>query len=420
MSNPYSLRAFSVNWFTEGFDIIKDMDEIIARPINGRVAGAFAHRVPDRTPLFEIFQPYHPIYWDICGRTVATDAALAWDAKADGIAWDELVEAEAQAQFQICKFFGLDMVRLNDTPPREYPRPVKIDKTSWMLDGVRYVLNERTKLVEIANPSESDSYSNKTSEDELRKKIEAWDSEALVVAEDSDPVLRRVRELAAAEGIDWVYMGEVGAGTAAAFYPPFMLMWMIEEPQLYLRWLGMSKAAAFSVTRQKIADGCSVIAMGGDVSCDKGPFVSPRIYHEFILPVIQEHVKLIHDAGALAVYTSDGNHWPIKDDFFFNSGVDGYKEVDKDAGMTWPRLIEEGVDKRVCIIGNINARYTLCQAMAEEVKKEVLECLEFGQRSPGGHILHASHSVHEDVKVENYYAVVEAYREFFGLKKLDR
>jgi hypothetical protein len=26
--------------------------------------------------------------------------------------------------------------------------------------------------------------------------------------------------------------------------------------------------------------------------------------------------------------------------------------------------------------------------------------------------------VHEDVKTENYYAVVQAYREFFGMEKL--
>ena len=39
-----------------------------------RVARALAHQTPDHTPLFEIYSPYHPIYWDICGRTPATAA----------------------------------------------------------------------------------------------------------------------------------------------------------------------------------------------------------------------------------------------------------------------------------------------------------------------------------------------------------
>src|SRR5664279_1455880 len=148
--------------------------------------------------------------------------------------------------------------------------------------------------------------------------------------------------------------------------------------------------------------GYEVVAFGGDVSCDKGPFISPRHYHELILPVIQEHATVIHNGGAKAVYTSDGNHWPIAEDFFFNSGVDGYKEVDQAAGMTWPRLIEAGVDRRLCILGNLDARYTLCLGTPEQVKQEVRECLDYGRQSPGGHILHASHSGHEEVRVENY------------------
>ncbi|MHB9032927.1 MAG: uroporphyrinogen decarboxylase family protein, partial [Anaerolineae bacterium] len=138
----------------------------------------------------------------------------------------------------------------------------------------------------------------------------------------------------------------------------------------------------------------------------------------FILPVMQEHSALIHRRGALAVYTSDGNHWPIRDDFFYNSGVDGYQEVDKAAGMTMERLVAEGVKERVCIIGNIDARHALCLGTPDQVRAEVIRCLELGRQTPGGHILHTSHSVHEDVKPANYLAMVAAYRDFFGLAPL--
>ena len=52
------------------------------------------------------------------------------------------------------------------------------------------------------------------------------------------------------------------------------------------------------------------------------------------------------------------------------------------------------------------------------MRHEVMQCLKLGQKSPGGHILHASHSVHEDVIPENYYTVVNAYREFFDMEPL--
>src|SRR3972149_2965638 len=163
--------------------------------IKERIAKAFGHQIPDRTPLFEIFWAYHPIYWDICGRTIATDEAMAWDARADGIAWEEFVEAEARAQFNICKFFGLDMVHPSSLTPRNYPRPVKTGRNSWTLDGVKYLLNERTKLFVLANPGESDSYTHKISEEKLKKEIEIWNTaEPAPVSKDDVSVMRRMKE----------------------------------------------------------------------------------------------------------------------------------------------------------------------------------------------------------------------------------
>ncbi len=387
----------------------------------GRVMAALHHKKPDRTPLFEIFQPFQPIHWDICGRTIATEAEKAWDAMADGVSQEEMNEASASAQYRMAKYFQLDMVRLNGAPHCGNPRPEKLGPGRWRLKGVEYVVNPRTRMVEPADPGQEAAMSKRVSEDEMRERILAWDGKAPSMdGHRKDPVLKRVQELAEADGSDIVFMAEIGVGTGVAFYPPFMLMWMALEPELYQRWLLMQKTSGLPRTRKLIGDGCPVVAMGGDISSDKGPFISPEMYREFILPVIQEHVNLIHEEGAMAVYTSDGNHWAIKEDFFFNSGVDGYKEVDNAAGMTWPRLIDEGVADRVCVIGNLDARHTLCHRSAAEARAETIECLKFGQKSKGGHILHASHSVHEDVIPANYHAAVAAYREFFGLPPLTK
>jgi uroporphyrinogen-III decarboxylase len=102
---------------------------------------------------------------------------------------------------------------------------------------------------------------------------------------------------------------------------------------------------------------------------------------------------------------------------FEGTNIDGYKEVDKAAGMTWERIIKEDIADKICIIGNIDARHTLCLANPTEVKTEVIECLNYGLHTSRGHILHSSHSIHEDVRVENYLALIEAYRDFFGLKR---
>ena len=394
-------------------------DKKMSKPSSRQIVhAALSHEPAKRTPLFELFQPFHPIHWKICGRNIATDMAMAWDAMAEGITWEELVETDIKAEYTIRKFFGLDMVRLNGAPPRNFTRPVKTGKNKWKLNGTAYYLNERIFMVEPENPNAMLADSLKVSEDDLRQKIEEWTVNPPDVDSEPDPILAGVKKLAERDGLDWVYMGETGGGIGVAFYPPFQLMWMLDEPDLYQRWLNIQKTLGMANIRKAINEGCTVIATGGDVSCDKGPFISPALYHKFILPVIREYVDLIHSMGAKAVYTSDGNHWAIKEDFFFNSGIDGYKEVDKAAGMTWPRLIEEGVADRICIIGNIDARHTLCHGTESEVRAEVRECLDYGRRARGGHILHASHSVHEDVKADNYFAVVNAYREYFEMEPL--
>ena len=385
-----------------------------------RIDDAFAFRAPDRTPLFEIYSPFHPIYWDICGRTPATDAGLYWDALAEGITSAELLELSVDAQYRINRYFEVDMVRLNGPLGAGGERPVKTGANTWTRGGVDYHRDPRTDLVVLANPGAEQSYTHRFLEDETRRRLEEWDGTVPDLPRGPDLFNEKIRARAEDDGVEWVHMAEIGAGTGVAFYSPFLLMWMIDEPELCHRWIEMQKLPALEQTRRAVAGGATVVAMGGDVSCDKGPIASPALYREFILPVIQEHVRVIHEAGARAVYTSDGNHWAIRDEFFFESGIDGYKEVDKAAGMTWPRLIEEGVAERVCILGNMDARYTMCLGTPEDVRREVVECLDYGRQSPGGHILHLSHSVHEDIPKENYYALVDGYREYFGLDRLPR
>lgn len=382
-----------------------------------RVLQAFRHERPDRTPLFELYWPYHPVHWEVCGHTVATDMRLAWDAMADGIAWEDLVEAQAQCDVAMALHFGLDMMHVKGSPPRPYPRPRKTGPETWELGGIPHAWNPRTCLVEpqgIVSGTWEQALQGEAAFTALVADP-GYDASDVTVDPSVYARFERVRELLAAAGEDIVTMAEVGCGTGAAFYPPFLYLWMLERPDLYRRWLDRQKRQGMALTEGYLARGVDVVAMGGDVCGDKGPVISPALYREYILPVIREHVQQIHAAGALAVYTSDGNLWPIRDLFFYESGIDGYKEVDQAAGMTMERLVREGVKDRVAIIGNIDARHTLCRGTPEDVRRDVRSCLEWGLRTPGGHILHTSHSVHEDVPVANYLAMVDEYRRFFGL-----
>lgn len=388
-----------------------------------RVERAFLHQAPDRTPLFEIFWPYQPIYWDVAGRNLATDMALAWDAMADGVAWDEITEAQAKADLAMLEFFELDMVHVEYGLPRAYPRPQKTGPRTWKLNGRDYHWDDHIHLVVPTHtrPEDGNDILAGRTEEEFEQQVRAQADQPLPAA-DTDLLARfdRLQQLAAQRGRHPVYMAEVGCGTAAAQYPVCMWMWMMEDPELYNHWLKRKKAYGMAMTEEYLKRGATVVALGGDVSTDNGPMISPALYTEFVLPVIREQVDLVHRHGARAVYTSDGNHWKIKQELFFDSGVDGYKEVDYAAGMTLPRLIAEGVKDRITIIGNVDARHTLCLGTPDQVRAHTRACLDEGLKSPGGHILHTSHSVHEGVPVDQYYAMWNAYRRYFGLPEKAR
>ncbi|MDA0338100.1 MAG: hypothetical protein O2782_23260, partial [bacterium] len=129
---------------------------------------------PDRTPLFEIYSPFHPIYWDMCGRTPATDAGLYWDALAEGITSAELLELCVDAQYTINRYFEVDMVRFNGPLSAAGTRPVKTGPNSWTRDGIDYVRDARTDLVGLANPSAQQGYTHRYDEAQVRHQLEQW------------------------------------------------------------------------------------------------------------------------------------------------------------------------------------------------------------------------------------------------------
>ena len=92
-------------------------------------------------------------------------------------------------------------------------------------------------------------------------------------------------------------------------------------------------------------------------------------------------------------------------------------EIDQGAGMEIKPL-KERYGEQSCFIGNVDARVTLCSGTAKDVRREVHELLDAGA-GDGTHILMSSNCIHKDVKPENYIAMVQAYREHFGLPGLD-
>jgi hypothetical protein len=152
------------------------------------------------------------------------------------------------------------------------------------------------------------------------------------------------------------------------------------RPDLVARHLDLQVEYAARTVQMLTGLGFEYIWGGGDFASNAGPFYSPRVFHDLFLPRLQRICDLCHRHGARYLFASDGNLWPVADDLFGASGVDGYFEIDRRAGMDIPRLRERFPE--LTLIGNISS-HTVHLGTREEVIAETRACLEEARAAQG-------------------------------------
>jgi hypothetical protein len=190
---------------------------------------------------------------------------------------------------------------------------------------------------------------------------------------------------------------------------------MLLAPEVAHRHFALATTRALQLVRRYVELGIDQIGVGGDFSGTR-PLISPEAYRTFIVPEVRALSRAIHAAGRQAINASDGNLWPVIEDFLFGCEVDGYLEIDLHAGMDLPRL-KRAYGGGVTFYGNLDCGTTLSFGSPADVRRHVLECLDAGW-GDGGHILCASNAITASVPLANYRAAVNAYRERFGLPPL--
>jgi hypothetical protein len=154
-----------------------------------------------------------------------------------------------------------------------------------------------------------------------------------------------------------------------------LMMTMALEPEVAREHFALATQRSLAAAEKYTALGVDLIGVGGDFAGQR-PIISPAAYRTFIVPEVRNVADRIHAAGRRAVNASDGN--------------------------------------QVTLLGNLDCGTTLSFASPEEVWHHTIQCLKAGL-GRGGHILCASNAITASVPLENYLAVVQAHRDFFGL-----
>ncbi len=193
---------------------------------------------------------------------------------------------------------------------------------------------------------------------------------------------------------------------------PMAETWMIAvalRPDLIDRHLALTVEQARRTAPLFKAMGVDVIFGGGDLADKNGCIYGPQVFHDHLLPHLQQFVKIFHDQGLPYVFRTDGNLWSIADDLFGASGVDGYGEIDQEAGMDLGQMRERF--PQLTMWGGVACGPTLRNATPQQVKAEALRSIE-GASSGGGLILGSSNTIMHGTPPENVWALLEARDEF--------
>lgn len=211
--------------------------------------------------------------------------------------------------------------------------------------------------------------------------------------------------------IDYIgkeYVVRVAGGSIGIPLKEIWLKATVTRPDLVERLLDLQVKYASKRFEVLAQAGIKIVFGGGDLASNKGPLYSPKVFRKLVLPRIFEISEKCHKHGMLFCFASDGNLWPIADDLFRNSGIDGYYEIDRRAGMDLLKLRRRY--PKLTLIGNIGS-HTLSTKNVKDVVLETLSCLKIAKKM-GGIIVGASNYVLPNTPKRNIIAMLETIRKY--------
>ena len=358
-----------------------------------RIETALNHKQPDRTPIFE-YVLLSPVADIVIGHKYMDYAGdyNGWLSMAREKGWERALKQYVSDRLTLAEKLGHDMLYVVPNPPPEIleQEPESNKK------------NDSGTFRETADPVERVLRRNELN----RQTIGQLNSDRFLVYS------YMVEEMEKRE-IDLPI--KAPAYVHGIWTDVDLMQTMILEPEAAHEHFELATRRVTIDIKKYLEMGIKQIGIGGDFSGNR-LLISPESYRRFIVPQLKILTEIIHQSGGWAVNASDGNLWLVIDDFLINSGVDGYIEIDMRAGMDLKRLKTE-YGHKITFYGNMDCGEVLSFASPEEIRNYTIECIENGWGN-GGHIFTASNAITGSVKLENYMAMVNAYRDIFSLQRL--
>jgi uroporphyrinogen decarboxylase len=163
----------------------------------------------------------------------------------------------------------------------------------------------------------------------------------------------------------------------------------------------LSRARQFR--RHGVLDG---YALCSDYCFNSGPFLSPKMFEEFIAPYLARLVAGYREMGFYVIKHTDGNIMPILDGLLA-ARPHALHSLDPQGGVDIAEVKRLAGDK-VCLIGNVN-----CGALQTGSQREVIDSARYALRCGmpgGGYVFSTSNCIYTGLPLERYELMLDVWR----------
>ena len=154
--------------------------------------------------------------------------------------------------------------------------------------------------------------------------------------------------------------------------------------------------------------GADTCLMCADYCFNDGPFLSPKMFRQFVTPYLTQAVAGLKELGMFAVKHTDGNVMPILDQLV-EAEPHALHSLDPQGGIDL-KTVKEAVGDKVALCGNVHCGM-LHNGTREEVIEDSKRALRDGMPG-GGYFFCTSNTPFKGMPLENYLAMLEVRKDF--------
>ena len=163
--------------------------------------------------------------------------------------------------------------------------------------------------------------------------------------------------------------------------------------------------------------GAGAVFTASDLADNSGPFFKIEQMHRFILPYLDRWASQCKAMGLYTILHTDGKLPPSYLEAIAETAVDALQAIDPVAGMDMATT-KAIVGDRLCLCGNVDCGLLLT-GTADQVEATTADLLAKG-KAGRGLVLGASNAVQPEVPMENYRAMLAAWKKYGSYGPLAR